>query len=174
MMISAMHEKPGRIFRVGLFGMVLALPGVGMAAKDGDTFQDWTMRCEKVEDTGPEQCHVFQNATDESTGRDVAQMAIGRVPNDPKPLVIVSLPLGVYLPPGVLIQVDDQKPIRIPIEVCDPAGCRAGFPLTDEVLAAFKGGLNANVTVQDAAGRQATVPLSLKGFTAALNALPPT
>jgi invasion protein IalB len=172
MTISVTRDKPGRLLLVTLVAALLGSPSSVMAAKDGDTFQDWTMRCEKAEETGPEQCHVFQNAKDEKTGRDVAQMAVGRVPNDPKPLVIVSLPLGVYLPPGVLIQVDDKEPIRIPIEVCDPAGCRAGFPLTNEVQATFKAGLTANVTVQDAAGRQASVPLSLKGFTAALNALP--
>lgn len=172
MTTSATHDKARSFLPLGLSFVVLVSPGATLAAKDGDTFDAWTMRCEKVEESGPEQCHVFQNAKDDGSGRDVAQMAVGRVPNDPKPLVIVSLPLGVYLPPGVLIQVDDKKPIRIPIEVCDPAGCRAGFPLNEEVQAAFKAGLTAKVTVQDATGQQATVPLSLKGFTAALNALP--
>ncbi len=153
--------------------LALLVPVGGQAAEDGQKFKDWIMRCEKPNETAPEQCHIFQNAKDKDSGRDIAQLAIGRVPDSKAALVIVSLPLGVFLPPGIQLQIDQKEPMRVPIEVCDPNGCRAGFPLTDELAAAFKAGQQLTLSVQDPAGNKASVPFSLSGFTAGYNSLPP-
>ena len=149
----------------------LGTPVSSMAA-DGDKYTDWTMRCEKPEDSLEERCHIFQNATDESNGQDIAHMAVGYMPQIEEPLMIIMLPLGVFLPSGIELMIDGNDPIRLPFEVCFPVGCRAGAPMKDPLMGAFRNGLKVTLKVQDVEGRAAEIPLSLKGFTAGLSALP--
>ncbi len=154
------------------FAVVTLAATLPVWAADGDTFTDWTMRCEKPEDSLEERCHIFQNAKDEANGQDIAHMAVGYMPQIEEPLMIIMLPLGVFLPSGIELRIDNQEPIRLPFEVCFPVGCRAGAPMKEPLMGAFKNGLALTLKVQDVEGRAAEIPLSLKGFTAGLNALP--
>jgi invasion protein IalB len=156
-----------------LVAMTAILLGAGTAhgAKDGDKFKEWTMRCESPQGAG-EVCHLFQVAKDEESGRDIVHVAIGYRADRPEPLAIISVPLGIFLPPGVALQVDQGEPIRAPYEVCDPDACRAGFPLTPDMVTKLKGGLALTVTLENALGQTKTMPISLSGFTAGLGALP--
>ena len=114
-----------------LAAAALAATAIGPvhAANDGDTFKAWTARCETPQGA-QKVCHLFQVAKDDESGRDLVHVAIGYRGNQPEPLAIISVPLGIFLPPGVVLQVDGGKPIRAPYEVCDPDACRAGFPWT--------------------------------------------
>jgi invasion protein IalB len=154
------------------FGVALMGAPLSAMAADGDKFTDWTMRCEKPEDSLEERCHIFQNARDEANDQDIAHMAVGYMPQIEEPLMIIMLPLGVFLPSGIELLIDGQDPIRLPFEVCFPVGCRAGAPMKDPLMAAFRNGLSVTLKVQDVEGRAAEIPLSLKGFTAGLSALP--
>ena len=150
----------------------LAFVGVGAAqgATDGDKFKEWTMRCEAPE--GAQQvCHIFQVAKDKETGQDIVHIAIGYRADLPDPLAIISVPLGIFLPPGVSLQIDEGNPVRAPYEVCDRDACRAGFPLSGEMVSSLKGGLSLKVTLENPLGEKITLPVSLSGFTAGLNAL---
>jgi invasion protein IalB len=153
-------------------GVIAAVSAVSAQAADGDKFTAWTMRCEKPEESLEERCHIFQNAKDESNGQDIAHLAVGYMSQIEEPLMIIMLPLGVFLPNGLELQVDEQEPIRLPFEVCFPVGCRAGAPMQEPLMGAFRNGLTLKLTVQDVEGRAAEIPMSLKGFTAGLSALP--
>ncbi len=85
---------------------------------------------------------------------------------------IISLPIGVRLPPGISLWADDRKPWKFPFERCTPDGCQVRALLHEELLQSLKTGLVGRVTFQDAAGQPITVDFSLKGFTAALSELP--
>ena len=85
---------------------------------------------------------------------------------------VIFVPVGVRLPPGIRIQVDDRPQRVIPFEVCDSETCQARAILEGDLLEEFKAGMTGQVNFQNAAGRPRTVPISLKGFTAALRALP--
>ncbi len=141
-------------------------------AKDGDVFQDWTMRCEDASEDSPELCGIVQIGKDDESGRDVLRISIGYNPNVPDPLGVVDAPLGIFLPPGVLLQVDQGKELRIPYRFCRPEACSAVFPINSEILSAFKKGVSLNVTLENQFGKTKTIPLSLRGFTAGLNSLP--
>jgi len=153
----------------GLLALLAPLAAMGA---DGDKFTDWTMRCEKPEESVEERCHIFQNAKDDSNGQDIAHMAVGYMPQIEEPLIIIMLPLGVFLPSGIELRIDQQEPIRLPFEVCFPVGCRAGAPMKEPLMGAFRNGLGLTLKVQDVEGRAAEIPMSLKGFTAGLSALP--
>lgn len=175
--ITAVNRSRFRTLLMLLAATMVAFVGVGTAqgATDGDKFKEWTMRCEAppeaAQGAGQQICHIFQIAKDDESGRDLVHVAIGYRGDRPEPLAIISVPLGIFLPPGVALQIDQGNPVRAPYEVCDPDACRAGFPLTGEMISNLKNGLSLQVTLENALGQKKSLPVSLSGFTAGLNAL---
>ncbi|MGB1110463.1 MAG: invasion associated locus B family protein [Gammaproteobacteria bacterium] len=141
------------------------------AAKTGDTFQDWKIQCETPKPEVGEICHAFQNLTMKEGNQRVLHIAVGFLPEKDNPVAIFTLPLGVALPPGVQLQVDEGEKSRFPIEVCTPDGCRAGLEVKPELMTALKAGSKAKITFANMQRQGLTVPVSLKGFTAAINSL---
>jgi len=156
-----------------LTGLVLGMSLLPASAQTEKKYQDWIYRCEPAQDDVPERCFIVQTIKDTESDRDLAQMAIGYVPDQTDPVAIISLPLGIYLPPGIGLKVDEGEPVRVPVEVCDGGGCRTGITLKDPLRASMKKGVTALILVQDGSRQSAGLPISLKGFTAALNALQP-
>lgn len=140
------------------------------AVSDKDTFDNWTVACEAGSD-GEEQCFIFQNLVLREGGQRVLHVAVGYVPDHTGPVALFTLPLGISLPPGVKMQIDDAEPIRFPVERCEPNGCRAGLKLEGALLEAFEQGTEIKVTFHDAGRQPVSVPLSLQGFSAGLRAL---
>lgn len=144
---------------------------VSAQPKDGQTFDNWAVRCEKLPESEVEQCYLFQNLVLKEGGQRVLHMAVGYIPDNPNPVAIMTLPLGISLPPGVSVQIDNDEPVVIPVERCEQKGCQAGLVLEEKLLNAFKRGIEAKVIIHDGARRPINVPVSLKGFTAGLNSL---
>jgi len=157
-----------------ILALLLAGPTAAQAKPvNGKSYENWTVRCEMPKGSKQEQCFIFQNLVLKKGGQRVLHVAIGYIKGRPDPVALITMPLGISLPPGGSIVIDDGDPIRFQIERCEPAGCRAGMTLKDKLLTAFKKGIKATVTFMDASRRPINVPLSLKGFTAGLKALKP-
>lgn len=141
----------------------------------GQVFQDWTVRCEAVPASDGqtyEQCHMYQDWQEEDRQLRILHIAVAYPRQQPDQAVaVMTLPLGVYLPPGVTVQIDQGTPIKVAIERCEAVGCKAGFALEEQVLAAMRRGVKANVTFSDLRRQPLTIPVSLRGFTAGLRAL---
>lgn len=151
---------------------LLLTAGICSAApKNGQNFQDWGVRCEKPKNAPKETCFIFQNHVTKKDHKPVLRIAVGYIPSKDQPVAIITMPLGISLPPGVQIKVDDNEPVHVPVERCEPQGCRAGVILGDKLLGQFKAGTTAKITFDDGARHPITVPVSLKGFTAGLASL---
>ena len=152
--------------------MLLAGTGICSAApKDGQTYGDWAVRCEQPKNAAEKTCFIFQNHVTKQGHKPVLRIAVGYIPKRDQPVAVITMPLGISLPPGVQIKVDDNEAVRVPVERCEPQGCRAGVILGDKLLAQMKAGKTADVTFDDGARHPITVPVSLKGFTAGLSSL---
>ena len=136
-------------------------------------FGSWTLRCSATASAGETQreCMMFQNLVLKTGGQPVLQFGIGMAPPDNLPTVLVSLPLGISLPPGITIQIDSGSPATFPVERCEPDGCRAGIKLRDATVQQLSQGKQLHVTFYDGARKPLKVPLSLDGFGAAFKAL---
>jgi invasion protein IalB len=134
-------------------------------------FQDWAVRCGRPAEGAAEACEMLQQRQDEQ-GQTVLAIAVGDVPNNDSPGMLIILPLGVWLPPGVVVKVDGGKEVPARIERCERRGCQVELLLEPEVLTVLKSGREANVLFQiyDQSGQPKVVgvPFSLLGFTAAL------
>ncbi len=151
--------------------VALGAPAVDAEVVEGATFGSWQAECEtdpKVNRTG---CFIVQNLVLREGGQRVLQLAVGFVESAPEPIALLSLPLGISLPPGTHIDIDGREAARIAVERCEPNGCRAGIRLTEDLVRLFREGREVTVTFFDAKREPIVVPLSLDGFAAGLDAL---
>jgi invasion protein IalB len=88
-----------------------------------------------------------------------------RVPSDTHDTVmLVQLPLGLNLPVGAKLQVDDGKVTDLQIQTCEARGCYASTPIAPDVLAAMKSGKQMKLSFQNMAKETITIPMPLADF----------
>ncbi|MCP4328133.1 MAG: invasion associated locus B family protein [Alphaproteobacteria bacterium] len=131
------------------------------------TFDDWAKACEEIPQGG-RKCFVFQNVTTQDGTRPIVTLTVLKVPEAARPILLLTVPLGVFLPQGLGMSIDGNEPLRIPLQICSPNGCQSQFEFPDKLLGAFKAGNNGTVKMFDPGGKEVNVPFSLKGFTKAL------
>ncbi len=154
--------------RTLLCAMLLVITANSHADDTQRIFGSWTLRCASDTQSG---CMMFQNLVLKTGGQPVLQFGIGIAPDDGVPTVLVSLPLGIALPPGIAIRIDQGTPATFPVERCEPDGCRAGMKLRDSTIKQLSQGQQLHVTFHDGARKPINVLLSLDGFSAAYQAL---
>jgi invasion protein IalB len=137
---------------------------------DGQQFQNWTLHCKQAEGNS-EYCEMHQRVVNKK-GERVLLAVVGRVKDFNDPGMLILLPLGIALPPGVFLQIDNGQRQPLEIKLCERQGCRIEMLLKPELLAQLKAGTKATITfyIYDQQGKQPQidVPVSLLGFSAAL------
>ncbi len=136
-------------------------------------FQDWRVRCGRVQANQPEVCASFAEVTIQSTGQRLLNFTVVVVPGQPVPVATLTLPLGLFLPAGTQIAVDGQNPLSAPLQTCVPEGCQVTMNLDQAILPRLQNGKQMNVTFVDNTDERKglTVSVSLAGFSQALAAL---
>lgn len=138
------------------------------------TFDDWVVRCGPADPDafGAEDiCEMYQQVSEQESGQTVLEMVIGYPPGESELVALMSLPLGIRLPPGGQLRVEDREPVSFPIQICIDSGCRADVALDEETVSAMRSGMEAAVVIADPQGRGVALPISLRGFSAALDEL---
>ncbi len=91
-----------------------------------------------------------------------------RVASDTRtPLAVIQLPLGLNLPAGAKLQVDDGKTADLAIQTCEQRGCYANTPIAADMLTAMKSGKQLKVSFQNLAKEIISIPMPLADFAAA-------
>jgi invasion protein IalB len=127
----------------------------------------WSARCSSASRGAPLECLIEQTAVLTKTGQLIVLIDI-RVPSDTHvPMAVVQLPLGLNLPAGAKLQVDDGKTTDVQIQTCEQRGCYANAPISPEMLAAMKTGKQLKVTFQNLAKEVIAIPMPLTDFAAA-------
>lgn len=139
----------------------------------GQSFKNWTARCELPQGSSVERCFIFQNLVLKESGQRLVHMAVGYLAANGQAAAVVTLPLGISLPPGAGISVDGSDPVDMVIERCDTNGCVGALALDDALIAQLKRGREARITFHDGTRRRIAVPVSLMGFTAGFESLDP-
>ena len=135
-------------------------------------YGDWGYKCDKSPDGKEELCFVFQNVTKKEGGQLVLGARVAYRKGQGDPLVVITVPLGSLLPPGAALVMEGVEPIKLPFFLCANEGCTTvATPLTPDMVTAMKKGDKAVVRVAAPNKQVVGLPLSLKGFTKALNSL---
>ena len=127
----------------------------------------WIARCGSASRDAPLECAIEQNAILPRTGQLVIAVNI-RMPGDTRtPSALIQLPLGLNIPNGAKLQVDDGKATDLQIQTCEARGCYAGTTIAPDLLAAMKSGKQLKISFQNLNKETLTVPLPLADFAAA-------
>jgi invasion protein IalB len=131
------------------------------------TQSGWAVRCTSASREAPLECAMEETAVLSKTGQLIVLVNI-RVPSDTHaPVAMVQLPLGLNLPGGARLQIDDGKTTDLQIQTCENRGCYAGAAIDPEVLAALKSGKELKLSFQNLAKETITIPMPLTDFAAA-------
>ena len=127
----------------------------------------WVARCASASRDAPLECAVEETAVLTKTGQLIVLVNI-RVASDTRtPVALVQLPLGLNLPAGAKLQVDDGKTVDLQIQTCENRGCYANLPIAPDMLAAMRSGKQLKVSFQNLAKDAITIPMPLTDFAAA-------
>ena len=145
-----------------------ALEGVpSLRASHGD----WEVRCLGEADCVMTQLHRRTPETADAVFTIVKPRDL--TDRDGRPMEAfaeIVVPLGVYLPGGLGLKVDDAPARAAPYERCIDEGCVVRAPISPEMVAAMKAGRTATVVIFGAPDQPVQIPISLIGFTAAYDA----
>lgn len=127
----------------------------------------WIARCTSPSRDAPLECAIEQNAVLTKTGQTIVLINI-RIPTDTRtPVALLQLPLGLNLPVGAKLQVDDGKPVDLQIQTCENRGCYASTPIAPDLLAALRSGKQLKISFQNMAKETIAIPMPLNDFAAA-------
>ncbi|WP_411907004.1 invasion associated locus B family protein [Rhizobium mayense] len=151
-------------------------------------FDDWYYRCidgKAADGSAITNCEVAQIATVKQGDQDVnvLTLAIAKVAppaaSDKKAakqpaadLVLTTLvPLNMYLPAGLSIDAADKPVVQLAYRNCNQAGCWAQQKLDAKMVSALSKAADGTGHVQMMNGQKVNIKFSLKGLSAALDAL---
>ncbi len=167
-----MRMKSSSPYRLAMsIGLTLfqstALAQVAEPQSTEEVFSDWRVLCHPVEKDVA--CQMMQSVAAEENGPPVFLLSVSDDEDTGQRYAVITVPVGVYLAPGIELHVDNRRPFKVLYEVCDQLGCHAGFRMKGDVLAAFRKGLEVKARVWTARDKAVDFPVSLRGFTAAYN-----
>jgi invasion protein IalB len=127
----------------------------------------WVARCSSASRDAPLECAIEQTAVLTKTGQLIVLLNIRVASDTRQPIAIIQLPLGLNLPAGAKLQVDDGKVSELPIQTCEQRGCYANSSIPPDMLASMKSGKQLKVSFQNLGKETITIPMPLADFAAA-------
>jgi invasion protein IalB len=144
-----------------------APPAPAEAAPNTPPPPGWVARCASASREAPLECAIEESAFVTKTGQLLVQVDVRVASDTHAPVALLQLPLGLNLPVGAKLQVDDGKPVDLQIQTCEQRGCYANVPVAPEMLAQLKSGKELKVSFQNLAKETMTIPLPLGDFATA-------
>lgn len=106
------------------------------------------------------------------TGQFLASVAIREIGENEKRSLIIAVPPGMLLQPGLRLQVDKNKQREIKYGICFPNACYAELNIDETVIAEMKRGNELILTSLNQQAKAINFQLTLSGFTASYDGDP--
>src|SRR6201999_815996 len=145
----------------------LALIPTERAAAQGavrSIHQDWQIRCDTPPGAKSEQCALIQSVTSEDRANVGLTVIVLKTADQKSRLMRVVAPLGVLLPSGLGLKIDNVDIGRAGFVRCLPSGCIAEVVMDDKLIAKFRTGQAATFIIFQTPEEGIGIPMSLKGF----------
>ena len=131
----------------------------------------WVVNCASGANGGALECQMSQNLTEAKTGQRVLTVTIRKQAKDGAMAMLLALPHGLFIPSGASYQIDAGEKKTVAIQTSDQNGAYAAVPLDGALIAALKTGTSLNIGMESVTRKPVAIPLSLNGFTAAIDKL---
>jgi invasion protein IalB len=157
-----------------LTGALLAGTATPAAAQGAvkSVHQDWQIRCDTPPGAQGEQCALIQSVTSEDRANVGLTVIVLKTADKKSRLMRVVAPLGVLLPSGLGLKIDNADIGRAGFVRCLPNGCIAEVVMDDELVKKLRTGQTATFIIFQTPEEGIGFPLSLKGFGDGFDKLP--
>jgi len=113
-----------------------------------EDYKNWRFECKEGKDVAGQDiknCHIFQRLTwdielpdGKTAQKDALTILVRLLDNENKDATNSNIrlltPLGLDLSKGIAMKVDDGKEFRLPLQICNAAGCQVDFFVGQDVL----------------------------------------
>jgi invasion protein IalB len=137
-----------------------------------NTFGDWQMRCETPAGAKVEQCALVQSVQAEDKPNVSLVVIVLKTADGKSRLLRVVAPLGVLLPAGLGLKIDQADVGRAGFVRCTPSGCIAEVVMDDDLLGKLKSGTSATFIVFQTPEEGIGIPVALNGLGKGFESLP--
>ena len=174
--------SPGRFRRT--VKSLAAAAALAMAATGGDidsasaqgavksVHNDWQIRCDTPPGAPGEQCALIQSVTAEDRANVGLTVIVLKTADQKSRLLRVVAPLGVLLPSGLGLKIDQADIGRAGFVRCLPNGCVAEVVMDDKLVEQLRTGQTATFIIFQTPEEGIGFPMSLKGFAEGYAKLP--
>ena len=157
------------------FGLLLGLGPAAPASAQGvakGKFGDWELRCETPPGAAHEQCALMQSvAADDKPNVNLVVIVLKTADGKSKLLRVIA-PLGVLLPSGLGLKIDNIDIGRAGFVRCLPSGCVAEVVMDDKLLDQVRNGKTGTFIIFQTPEEGIGIPLTLTGFKDGFEKLP--
>ena len=135
-------------------------------------FGDWQIRCDTPPGAQNEQCALIRSVTAEDRPNVGLTVIVLKTADQKSRLMRVLAPLGVLLPSGLGLKINQNDIGRAGFVRCLPNGCVAEVIMDDNLVKQLRGGQTATFIIFQTPEEGIGIPVSLKGFGDGLDKLP--
>ena len=158
------------VLAAGVVGVLGAGLFTASAQQQPQIPQGWFKACTKQEDV--DICNV-QNIVTAGNGQLVTGVSLIELKGKVNRKVFqVTVPTGRLVPPGIGLQIDTGKAVKLDYVICFPDRCVAEVPLTDQLVASFKKGQGITLTSINFQNQANPIKIALQGFSGAYDGPP--
>ena len=133
---------------------------------------DWQVRCDTRSDAQQEQCAVVQSVTAEDRPDVGLTIVMVKTTDKNSGLMRVVAPMGVLLPSGIGLKIDQVGVGGVGFVRCLPNGCVAEVALDDKLLKQLRTGQTATFIIFQTQEEGIGVSINLHGFGEGFDSLP--
>jgi len=133
---------------------------------------DWQIRCETPPGAQSEQCALMQSVTAEDRPNVGLTVIVLKTSDQKSRLMRVVAPLGVLIPSGLGLKIDNQDVGRAGFVRCLPNGCVAEVVMDDNLINQLRNGQTSTFIIFQTPEEGIGFPISLKGFGEGYDKLP--
>jgi invasion protein IalB len=134
--------------------------------------KDWQIRCDTPPGAKAEQCALIQSVTAEDRANVGLTVIVLKTADQKSRLMRVVAPLGVLLPSGLGLKIDQADIGRAGFVRCLPNGCIAEVIMDDELIKKLRSGKAATFIIFQTPEEGIGFPMSLAGFGEGYDKLP--
>jgi invasion protein IalB len=133
---------------------------------------DWQIRCETPAGAQTEQCALMQSVTAEDRPNVGLTVIVLKTADQKSKLMRVVAPLGVLIPSGLGLKIDNNDVGRAGFVRCLPNGCIAEVVMDDNLIGKLRTGQTSTFIIFQTPEEGIGFPMSLKGFGEGFDQLP--
>jgi len=133
---------------------------------------DWQVRCDTPPGAQGEQCALMQSVTAEDRANVGITVIVLKTADAKSRLMRVVAPMGVLLPSGLGLKIDQADVGRAGFVRCLPNGCVAEVVMDENLIKQMRTGQTATFIIFQTPEEGIGFPMSLKGFGEGFDKLP--